>query len=80
MRLTLISFDLKPGDVVLAKGNYRDKTVALVVPTSDKDVMVTWTCGGQTRYNAMTELDVWRVCKHEEQVRGVVKSEYGWPK
>ena len=60
MRLTLISFDLKQGDVVLAKGNYRDKTVALVVPTSEKDVTVTWTCGGQTRYNALTELDVWR--------------------
>jgi hypothetical protein len=60
MRLTLISFDLKQGDIVLAKGNYRDKTVALVVPTSDKDVTVTWTCGGQTRYNALTELDVWR--------------------
>lgn len=44
MRLTLISFDLKPGDVVLAKGNYRDKTVALVIPTYYKDVMVTWTC------------------------------------
>lgn len=60
MRLTLISFDLKQGDIVLAKGNYRDKTVALVVPTSDKDVTVTWTCGGKTRYNALTELDVWR--------------------
>ena len=44
------------------------------------DVMVTWTCGGQTRYNAMTELDVWRVCKHEEQMRGAVKSVYGWSK
>ena len=65
MRLTLISFDLKPGDVVIAKGNYRDKTVTLVVPTYYKDVTVTWTCGGQTRYNAMTELDVWRVCNHD---------------
>ena len=65
MRLTLISFDLKLGDVVLAKGIYRDKTVTLVVPTYDKDVTVTWTCGGQTRYNAMTELDVWRVCNHD---------------
>ena len=64
MRLKLISFDLRPGDIVLAKGNYRDKTVTLAVPTYDKDVMVTWTCGGQTRYNAMTELDVWRVYKH----------------
>ena len=27
MRLTLISFDLKPGDVVIAKGSYRDKTI-----------------------------------------------------
>ena len=60
MILNLITLDLRPGDVVIAKGNYRDKTVAAVELTPKKDKLITWTCGGQTRYNALTEHEVWR--------------------
>lgn len=60
MRLHLIAHDLKQGDVVLSRGNYRDKTVALTEYPSEKDTLITWSCGGKTRYNSLTELDVWR--------------------
>lgn len=60
MLLTLITMDLCPGDVVISRGNYRDKTVAEVETLSEKDTLVTWTCGGCTRYNPLTTHTVLR--------------------
>ncbi len=50
MLLFLGTFDLKPGDVVLANGNWRDKTVATVEDQKGEGIIVKWTCGGSTRY------------------------------
>ena len=65
MLLRLITFDLRIGDIVIAKGNYRDKTVAMIEHVSDKDSLVTWSCGSKTRYNQLTEHQVWRGENHD---------------
>lgn len=50
MILFLATIDLKPGDVVLANGNWRDKTVNSIEQLEDYCILVNWTCGGRTRY------------------------------
>ena len=44
------TIDLKPGDVVLANGNWRDKTVDSIGDQKGEGIIVNWTCGGRTRY------------------------------
>lgn len=48
--MSLTSSDLLPGDVVLATGRYRDKTVDTVEPVGC-DYRVYWRAGGSTRYS-----------------------------
>lgn len=50
MMLFLASIDLKPGDVVLANGSWRDKTVNSIERLDGNCVLVNWTCGSSTRY------------------------------
>ncbi len=50
MMLFLASIDLKPGDVVLANGRWRDKTVCSIEQQEPNCIIVNWTCGGRTRY------------------------------
>ena len=59
MKLKLYTHDIKPGDIVLAKGYWADKTV-WSVEHKPNGVHITWTCGGTTRYGYITQLEVLR--------------------
>lgn len=58
--LRIVSTDLKPGDVVKANGDWRDKTVEKT-ETKGEGVTVHWCDGGCTRYHLDFEHTVFRV-------------------
>lgn len=60
MILFLATIDLKPGDVVLSNGNWRDKTVNSTKQLEGCYILVNWSCGGQTRYRCDFEHKVVR--------------------
>lgn len=60
MKLRLATIDLKPGDIVLANGDWRDKTVVYIEEQQGECVIVHWSCGGKTRYHFLFEHNVFR--------------------
>lgn len=66
MKLLLMVIDVKPGDIVLSRGHWPDKTVKSV-EHNEHGVYLTWTNDKSTRYGYDFEMEVIREVFHTHQ-------------